>query len=409
MQNFNQQMEETNTFSVKVYAKEYYDRIIEEIKSLDTSNISPEQIYSAILKKFDGLQITVNIIPANTSIPIYRVTTYEPEGKSLQSPSSFSYNPNPTELGRANLPNEHVFYGALHPYTCLKEMKDKLSSNYYLSEWEYTPKKDFNIALFNAHVNMSEDTIASVISKGYETGVRSMFKESINPEIVDQYWYAIKSFSKLFTEPDSKYYPITAAISSNWLYKLKNKGIDIGMLMYPSVTSQNKEINLAIRKDIADSEEFKLKAVTKFHVSPQNFLGDKTVIQERGFNDSANLITWKKPQYSLAKVDLDNYQIHTQCGCAITDQQRSKAIFNLGSHDFKPLKAASKFLKDEIQKTLTNGFRIGLKDTKNIFQSNNEIDLKLLIELSNTMVKINDDEHIVKYLSFNITAKTSFV
>ena len=230
-------MDNKKSPSIKIYSKQYYDRVLEEIKALDTSKMSPEKIYRIVLKKFGGIQITVKMVLAHTKITVYRITTYEPKEDEKQNPSSFSYNPNPTEIGRANLPGEHVFYGALHPFTCLKEMKDELSSVYYLSEWEYTAQKQLNIALLNANVDMSEETIASLITKGYESAVKSMFDKSLNQQAKNAYWYAIQSFSKLFNEADNKYYLITAAISSNWLYKLKKEqGGDIGMLMYPSVT-----------------------------------------------------------------------------------------------------------------------------------------------------------------------------
>jgi hypothetical protein len=394
--------------SVHIYQKEYYDKILEEIKNLDFTQLEPKEIYSIIIKKFGGLQITVRMVKPKETISFFRITTHKPEGRMKNFPASFSYNPNPSEIGRANLPNEHVFYGSLHPFTCLKEMKDDFSSTYYLTEWEFTPEEQLNIGLLIANVDLNEESIASLVANGFERQVKEMFKHQVDNEIIEQYWYSIKSFSKFFSESDSKYYPISASIASNWFNQIKKQGGNIGMLMYPSVTSDNKEINLAIRKDIADHNTFKLKSVTKFHLSQMDFLGDYSVIIQRGFPNHIQKIQWKNPKYSLDKIDLVNYSIQTQCNCELTKEQKKSALLNFGSQEYRTIKDSSVFIRKEIEKSLKKGLRLGIKDLNNIYNKSAFMDFQVILELTNTWMKVEEETHQVKYLLFVITAKCSF-
>lgn len=394
--------------SIHIYQKEYYDKVIEEIKNLDLNQLEPEEIYSIIIKKFGGLQITVRIVEPQKTISLFRITTHKPKGRMKNFPSCFSYNPKPKDIGRANLPNEHVFYGSLHPFTCLKEMKDDLNSTYFLSEWEFTPQEQLNIGLLISNVDLNEESISSMIADGFERQVKNMFNNQTNNELIEQYWYAIQSFSKLFIEPESKFYPISASIASNWFNQLKKQGGNIGMLMYPSVTSENKEINLAVRKDIADHENFKLKSVTKFHLSHTDFLGDNSVIIQRGFPKHNDKIHWKKPKYTLEKIDLENYFIQTHCNCKLTKDQKSSALLNFGSEEYRTIKNSSVFIKSEIEKSLKEGLRLGIKDLNNIYNKSSLIDFQVILQVTNTWLKVDEDTHQVEYLAFVITAKCSF-
>ena len=401
-------MDNEKTGSFNIYQREHYEKVLEEIKLLDVDQLNPSEIYSSIIEKFGGLQISVKVIFPGESIFLYRITNHELSGESKNIAASYSYNPNPTKLGRANLPNEHVFYGSLHPFTCLKEMKDKLSDTYYLSEWEFTPTKQLNIGLLIAHVNTEEETISATIANGLEAHVKALVKGKISAEFEDSYWYSIQAFSKLFSEPGSKYYPISASIASNWLNAAQSKGVDIGMLMYPSVTSQAKEINLAVRKDIADDKGFKLKSVTKFNVNQNDFLGDHTVILERGFLNKSDKLNWKKPKYKLGSLDFNKYQIQTHCRCKITEEQKKTALYNIGSPEFSKIDEHAEFFKNEINTTLKNSFRIGIKNPKILYQRANTIPIQVVVEMTNTIVRINSEEHSVKYLVFNITAECIF-
>ena len=390
---------------VTIFEKENYDRVFEEIKSLDFEVLTPKQIQKVILEKFGGQFILVKEILAQQVMPVYRITTHEPSPEERHLPSSFSYNPNPSKMGRANLEDEVVFYGALHPYTCLKEMKDDLRGEYFLSEWEFVPNETFFIAILLADVNTKEDSIASMVAGDLEDVMKKMVPESSDPLLAENFWYGLKIFSRLFTDPSEKFYPITSAISSSWLQDLPKKGGTVGMLMYPSVTSENKEINLAIRKEVADLDEFKLKSVIKFNLHEKPFMDDYTSILEKGFVNKDGFIDWGIPNYEIEHIDLQIFGVSTTCGRKFSSKEKGMALFNLGSEFYRKMKNCKDFIHPLVEKVMKSTYRVGIENKAEWVSGSSPLAFFVVTEMFGTFIKIGEEKHQVKYLKFFVKAR----
>jgi hypothetical protein len=96
----------------------------------------------------------------------------------------------------------------------------------------------------------------------------------------------------LFCKPTDKYYHITSAYSHHILYENKNI-MDVPIILYPAVESEQNGINWAIHPDFVDSKSMKLEEVYEVALTSKNDLEIGINIFRKGIFDTNNSISWK--------------------------------------------------------------------------------------------------------------------
>ena len=233
------------------------------------------------------------------------------------NPNSYSYNPNPKKNGRAHLIDFPVFYGSINPFTAFTEMKDSLEINeiFYMSRWKLKFKSDTRVhtLIINSETTNSKHILNPVIKRIHES-LKGMVKNIPN-EFKEGYIYAIEKMGDLFTTQGDVNYHITSAYSHDVLYEARNKGINIPILLYPSVENSLNSINWAIHPSIVDSDNMKIHDVFELSLKENNSKNQKAdvsvTIHKKGMLIDNDKITWKIPHFSTFKIDFNKLNIRT--------------------------------------------------------------------------------------------------
>jgi len=306
-----------DSFNYKFFTKEEVDKQFDKAVS-DCRNLTS---YDDIIKKIDNAfynrmfltQVLKNTTPKFT---IYRVTPIYPNIK-INDVEAFSYN-RECGLGRANLPKKPVFYCAFDAATAIREMKELLKDgdDFYLSVWEF---------------NINKDIFAHSIVINTNTLTGSSFPSDIAKNLVDCFYNGklfknlpIKAVNgikqlfvrlgDLFTLTDRDSYYITSAYAHNILYEAKKKGVDVSMIMYPSVITGHSSINLAIHPNFVDSGMIKLKHVMKLKVKTKHSDKIDCSLTAIGFSKEKNKVLWKNPTKKGLEIAYDDIEINTENG-----------------------------------------------------------------------------------------------
>ena len=114
------------------------EKTIKEIEQLTTTQLNERDgVYDKIFRKLPIIACE----PIKESLHFFRVRIAD-RSVNEQIPSSFSYKPqslNP-KINRLNMQGESMFYGALFPYTAIKECGIGHNQEFYLSRW-FIPKE----------------------------------------------------------------------------------------------------------------------------------------------------------------------------------------------------------------------------------------------------------------------------
>jgi hypothetical protein len=232
-------------FDFTVFLKETIDKQFEQIQK----ELKPTMDYKILIKEFHKI-LHNRVLPTlvydskSEEFTIFRIT--KPWGNfDFNNPKSYSYNPNPKDVGRAHRKGFPVFYGSIDPFTAFSEMKDsiKINDKFYMSRWKLKFKSDTNVysLVINSSTKNSEHILNSFIKRPYE-GMKNMFKNIPN-EFKEGNIYAIEKMGDLYTTKGNSNYHITSAYSYEIMYDGKPKGINIPILLYPSVENNLNSIN----------------------------------------------------------------------------------------------------------------------------------------------------------------------
>lgn len=342
-------------FNFTFFSKETIDKQFEQIQK----QLKPSMDYKVLIKKFHKILYN-RVLPTliydskSEEFTIFRIT--KPwVNFDCNNPKSYSYNPNPKDVGRAHRKGFPVFYGAIDSFTAFSEMKDsiKINDKFYMSRWKLKFKSDTNVhsLIINSSTKNSEHILNSLIKRPYE-GLQNMVKNIPN-EFKEGHIYAIEKMGDLFTTKGNSNYHITSAYSHEIIYDAKSKGINIPILLYPSVENSLNSINWAIHPSIVDSEEMKIQDVFELSLKENNSKNEKgdvsVLIHKKGIFDHDSSINWQVPHFSNFTISYDNLNIRTYNNQIIKGKKASKIKVNDTEFTIKEL-IENNINRKEIQK-----------------------------------------------------------
>lgn len=289
-------------FSFNIYQKPFYDKAIENVLNIPDT-LPYEEIIKAIHEKFPLPLQYMGVFEESLwkTLTLYRIR-YPSKDEIVDESNykSFGYNPNPSIAGRANLPNESVFYGSTEKQTCYREMKEEVVPNstiIYLSKWgiRNVPTdicyRNFLLSTITKKDKDDKLTLASELSNAISKNLEAIVPE-MPDEVKECFMYAQKRFSEIFTASKDKYH-ISSALSHQIFSTLKGN-YEMPIIMYPSVQDDNG-INMAIRKDFVDKYLY-LKEVDKILIRQKT---DKVLyFPLKRATVENNVLTWHNFNFS---------------------------------------------------------------------------------------------------------------
>lgn len=350
-------------FNFTFFQKETIDKQFEQIHK----ELKPTMDYKVLIKEFHKILFN-RVLPTlvydsnSEEFTIFRIT--KPwENFDFNNPNSYSYNPNPQDVGRAHRKGFPVFYGAIDPFTAFSEMKDsiKINDKFYMSKWKLKFKSNTNVhsLIINSSTKNSEHILNSLIKHPYE-GMKNMFKNIPN-EFKEGNIYAIEKMGDLYTTKGNSNYHITSAYSYEIMYEAKSKGINIPILLYPSVENNLNSINWAIHPSIVDSEEMKIQDIFELSLKENNSKNKKeevsVLIHKKGTLVNNSTINWEIPHFSQFKINYDNLNVKTYNNQIINGKKASKLKVNNTKFTIKELVENNinrKLIQDKIPEITPN-------------------------------------------------------
>ena len=163
------------------------EKTIKEIEQLTTTQLNERDgVYDKIFRKLPIIACE----PIEESLQFFRVRIAD-RSVNEQIPSSFSYKPqslNP-KINRLNMQGESMFYGALYPYTAIKECGIGQNQDFYLSRWFIPKEAQLTMyRIFSEQELVTNKKVAGLIqqvkSKGYNdsTKLLSILSEKLTSE-----------------------------------------------------------------------------------------------------------------------------------------------------------------------------------------------------------------------------------
>lgn len=249
-------------------------RHVETLKKTDFGKLSFNEVYRYIEKTISFIPFTVARIYANHHIERARINF---NGEIFNSEESISYIKDCSIIqryGRANKPNQSMFYGAvksdmvpLPRIVNCAEIQDVLrtknekniTTDFIVTVGKWRIIKDIDVI----EMVFKNDLIHSVpdIERAYEQQM-SYFEKSI-PHGIKQMEYLLSFFSDEFAKSDIKTdrdYWVSAAYTN---MALKINGIN--GVMYPSIRTDYLGTNVALTPEVVDNN-LRLENVEMFHV-----------------------------------------------------------------------------------------------------------------------------------------------
>lgn len=229
------------------------------------------QIEAIDLKKETALSEIENLISTKLkSLPAFKDTfDFEAvirarplvEGKSFHELiSDYSYNPDVEKIkvGRANYPNEQIFYAAKNRITSMAEVRfiyanrEKEIARYSYGRWD-TKSLDLAIVIDTSKVKQYQATNLYHISNFIEECQRDYENDKEMGDFIEIYKYMAEKFVTPIREGEEYKYKITAAFSKFIFNRLP----DCDGILYQSV-QYPKEFNVALKPSVIESEKVKL-------------------------------------------------------------------------------------------------------------------------------------------------------
>lgn len=253
--------------------KELLDKAINTLKSIDLKKVSYEKILYYLIKEIVVLPITVAKIIKG--YPVFRARVNK-DDEIFYSENEISYrvdNDNIKDYGRANIPKQSMFYGAIeskevpHPRLVnlfetselFREPNDK-DGEFILTVGKWRVKEDFKViemVFSKGNVQNNED-----INRSYNKQKEMMLKDY--PDQLDQIEKILEFFSDEFAKKvknSNSDYKITTAYLN---LALMNKQ-DLCGVTYPSVRTDYKANNIAIFPSVVE-QFLDLEMVSMFNI-----------------------------------------------------------------------------------------------------------------------------------------------
>ncbi|WP_422079760.1 RES domain-containing protein [Ulvibacterium sp.] len=274
---------------------------IERLKKVDWPRISDYKNADDFLKEVEGIffqefKILPNIFklfkPEEFKLPIFRVR----EVNSFTNISQFSehsYPPiNLTGFNRCNFPKSPVFYCSDNPMTALMEVvrnTDYKQRKFCISKWELiNSDEQFAFQTF-LQTELHRDNYYGVLKNAEIDQLDEPFENKLDRERKAGLLEYLKFLHSVFISDES--YALSASIAHRTLNAKHNLATDI--LMYPSIQTQYKGVNMAINPNFVDN----MMRVQRFYIvelENYNIENGKFNVSISKYGDiKKNIIFWK--------------------------------------------------------------------------------------------------------------------
>jgi hypothetical protein len=215
---------------------------------------------------------------------IIRARPLEENQKFHELITNYSYNPDiqKIKVGRANYPNEQIFYASKNRCTAMAEVRfiyanrEKEIARYSYGKWDITKPLDLAVVIDISKVKQHQATDLYHISEFIEE-CQNDYKD--DPEIggfIEIYDYMAQKFATPIQEGEEYKYKITAAFSKF----IFNKIPECDGILYQSVQFP-KEFNVALKPSVIDSEKIKLTFAAR---QKYNRVGDNHFVETESIN-----------------------------------------------------------------------------------------------------------------------------
>jgi hypothetical protein len=322
----------------KTFSKQELDNQFLNIENI-SSSLSHIEIQKQISTILFNRAMSILIFNENTpEFEVFRVTQ-KYDGFDPNKIEGYSYNKNPSQQ-RANIKDNPVLYVSSSPINSILEMKNKLGLNehFYISKWKIKFNKKTNIhsLLYNTKTINKDHSLNYIVNYQYKN-----LKEIAKNTNSETYTYAIQKMGDLFCKPTDKFYHITSAYSHHILYENKNT-MNVPIILYPAVESDQNGINWAIHPDFVESTSMKMKEVYEVTLTSKNDLEIGINIFRKGILQSNNSISWKDVIIKIINVNYLDLEIITY------DEQIFKGKEALNKKLFNKNIDVKKWLKTEL-------------------------------------------------------------
>jgi len=233
------------------------------------------QITKTIKDEFGFLPHVCRPMKQNTfNLPIYRVREVE-SISNIDLFSEHSYPPsNLVGMGRCNFPNYPVFYAATDPSVAILEVlrSTPSSKEYCISIWDVSQTNDDFIFQSFLNVLLPKENVFAVIHKDMKSKLnQNIFNGNLSENQQDALDRCLTYLDSQFILDES--YSISATLAHRCLYMDYSLRTDI--LMYPSVQSKMKGVNLAIAPNFVDNN---MQIKRLYNIKVNNFDLDKNTL-----------------------------------------------------------------------------------------------------------------------------------
>ncbi len=265
--------------------------LFDDLQKLDLNIVDDFEIRElfAKLKEFGTI-----VFKISKGRYIYRSLKMNSENERYFNKDRISFNPNPSNYGRANLPNKPIFYGSI---TTEKELGKRLLNEndefqntvhgYLLNVLECSEilgslekygKEFFTIGIWEVKEDIEvlvihDENDRNNLSKEMKIACKNFFNQlsedrkglfsSLNS-------FLSKEFSKKVLPENEKQYKISANFSQHI--------IDIGLsgILYPSVKAEGEGFNVALNPKLFENGTIELKraGIVKVYVNKKEVLWD---------------------------------------------------------------------------------------------------------------------------------------
>jgi len=202
-----------------------------------------------------------------------------------------------TKKGRCNFPKYPVFYCSDNPLTAVLEIareSENLEKKYCVSKWELNKSNDTMMFENFLQTDLPEQNQYSAIRDGLKLKISTPFKISFNKELEktqeDGIIEHLKFLNSTFLNDNN--YSLSATLAHRSLYANHNYRTDA--LMYPSVQTQRKGVNLAIQPNFVENC---LKMTRLYILKLDNYNSAKDTVEitiSEYATVEKNVIMWKK-------------------------------------------------------------------------------------------------------------------
>lgn len=176
--------------------------------------------------------------------------------RNINTYSEHSYPPAQfTGFGRCNFPNYPIFYSSNNALTALKETVRANSSDsrkFCITKWKIRKSTEKIIFQNFLHTHLNEDNHFKKLTESDIENIKSTFDNRLNDDQKIGLIHFINFLHDTFIK--DKEYSLSASLAHRAIFAKHIKPSEI--LMYPSIQTQKRGVNLAIHPNFVDNRMF---------------------------------------------------------------------------------------------------------------------------------------------------------